>query len=125
MLGGLPIRQAAIWPLVHSMQLPATLLGCGLAELGAYRASPEGYGFRDLLLRGLLSSLRPERISQPGHGYPNRYPCIPLDLVREQRSQRGQQGGNSKQTGRPARKDAGTERSDAKQQAANQVRNPI
>src|SRR5688572_28529046 len=125
MLGRLPIRQAAVWPPVHSMQFPATLLGCGLAELGAYRASPEGYGFRDLLLEGLLSPFRPERIAQPGNSYTHRYPRILLDLVREQRSQGGQQGGNSKQTGRPARKDAGTKRSDAKQQATEQVRNPI
>ena len=29
------MRQAAVWPLVHSMRFPATLLGCGLAQLGA------------------------------------------------------------------------------------------
>jgi hypothetical protein len=53
-----PMRQAAGWPLVHAMQFPATLLGCGLEELGASLARD---GFR-----GVLAPFRPERIAQPG-----------------------------------------------------------
>src|SRR5215210_5178128 len=48
----------AIWPLVHAMQPPANLLGCGWAELGTSRV---GYG-----VRGSLSPFRPERIAQAG-----------------------------------------------------------
>jgi len=29
------VRQAVVWPLVHAMQPPASLIGSGLAELGA------------------------------------------------------------------------------------------
>src|SRR6266536_1709759 len=55
---GFPMRQAAVGPLVHARRFPATLLGCGLVELGA---SPAKYGFRDC-----LSPFRPARIAKPG-----------------------------------------------------------
>ncbi len=57
--------QAAVWPLVRAMRFPASLLGCGWAELRAY--SPlDG-------LRGVLAPFRPERISQPRQTYPHRH----------------------------------------------------
>jgi hypothetical protein len=45
----------------HTMQLPANLPGCGLAELGAY---PAGYEFRDLLLSDMPGKLQREAASQ-------------------------------------------------------------
>ncbi len=53
-----PMRQAAVWPPVHSMQVPANLPGYGWAELGVHLARYE--------LRGVLASFRPDRIAQPG-----------------------------------------------------------
>ena len=55
----------------------ATLLACGLAELGA---------------RGLLSPFREERIAQPGQREPLRHPHVPLERVREQRHCDGSKG---------------------------------
>jgi hypothetical protein len=110
------MRQAAVWPLVDAMQFPASLLGCGWAELGA---CPAGYEFR-----GVLAPFRPERIAQPGQSYSHRHRHECLVLLRKQRSHGGQRGPNGKQAGRLARQDAGAERREAKQQAAEDIHDP-
>ena len=49
------MKQAAVWPLVHTMRFPAILLGANVAELGA---CPAGNGFC-----GVRPPFRPERIA--------------------------------------------------------------
>ena len=55
------MRQAAVWPLVHAMQFPATLLGSGLAELGACPARDGFRGCARAVPTRAHSPARPER----------------------------------------------------------------
>ena len=98
------------------LQSPASLI-TGLDRQGVSQAR---HGFRDL-----RSSFRPERIAQPGHRDAHRHPRRqPLGCVGEQGSRGGQQSHDGKQTGRPAGQDSGSERCDAKYQAAEHIQDP-
>src|SRR4051794_10219852 len=58
-----------------SCGFPASLLGCGLANLGD---APVRYG-----VPGLLAPFRPERIAEPGESHAHRHRECSVERVRE------------------------------------------
>ena len=115
MTGEYSMRQAAIRPLVHSSGLN-DLIGSGLAELGASQVRAR---FRGLALAVQSRAHIPARLllTQP-------VPLQPLESVWEQRCKGCYCGPDGKQDGCPARQDAGAERGDAKQHAAEHIQDP-